>query len=99
MRPAARRPRPGTAGGRARRDEGQRDHPLAHGGQPWQDATIFDAVVLSQGPEFYKAAMIDLDPAALSGPQMVEVFDRMAKLRSYVDDTSRAATGTSPRRW
>jgi glucose/mannose transport system substrate-binding protein len=60
--------------------------PLAHGGQPWQDATIFDAVVLSEGPDFYKAAMIDLDPAALGGPQMVEVFDRMAKLRSYVDD-------------
>lgn len=60
--------------------------PLAHGGQPWQDATIFDAVVLSEGPDFYKAAMIDLDPAALGGPQMVEVFDRMAKLRTYVDD-------------
>jgi glucose/mannose transport system substrate-binding protein len=60
--------------------------PLAHGGQPWQDATIFDAVVLSEGPDFYKAAMIDLDPAALGGPQMIEVFDRMAKLRSYVDD-------------
>jgi glucose/mannose transport system substrate-binding protein len=60
--------------------------PLAHGGQPWQDATIFDAVVLSQGPEFYKAAMVDLDPAALGGPQMIEVFDRMATLRSYVDD-------------
>jgi glucose/mannose transport system substrate-binding protein len=60
--------------------------PLAHGGQPWQDATIFDAVVLSEGPDFYKASMIDLDPAALGGPQMIEVFDRMAKLRTYVDD-------------
>jgi glucose/mannose transport system substrate-binding protein len=60
--------------------------PLAHGGQPWQDATIFDAVVLSMGADFYKASMIDLDPAALSGDKMVEVFNRMAKLRSYVDD-------------
>jgi glucose/mannose transport system substrate-binding protein len=60
--------------------------PVAHGGQPWQDATIFDAVVLSLGTDFYKAAMIDLDPAALGGDKMVEVFDRMAKLRSYVDD-------------
>jgi glucose/mannose transport system substrate-binding protein len=60
--------------------------PLAHGGQAWQEATMFDAVVLSMGPDFYKAAMIDLDPAALSGDQMVEVFNRMAKLRSYVDD-------------
>jgi glucose/mannose transport system substrate-binding protein len=60
--------------------------PLAHGGQAWQDATIFDAVVLSMGPEFYKATMIDLDPEALGSDQMVEVFNRMATLRSYVDD-------------
>ncbi len=60
--------------------------PLGHGGQAWQDATIFDAVVLSMGNDFYKKSMIDLDPAALNSPEMVEVFDRMAKLRSYVDD-------------
>lgn len=60
--------------------------PVAHGGQPWQDATIFDAVVLSLGNDFYKQAFIDLDPAALSGDKMKEAFDRLAKLRSYVDD-------------
>jgi len=60
--------------------------PLAHGGQPWQDATIFDAVVLSLGNDFYKASMIDLDPAALSGDKMKEAFSRMEKLRGYVDD-------------
>ncbi|MET0576582.1 MAG: ABC transporter substrate-binding protein [Mesorhizobium sp.] len=60
--------------------------PLAHGGQPWQDATLFDAVVLSLGTDFYKASMIDLDPAALSGDKMKEAFGRMEKLRSYVDD-------------
>ena len=60
--------------------------PLAHGGQAWQDATVFDAVVLSLGDDFYKASMINLDPEALGGPQMVEAFERMATLRSYVDD-------------
>lgn len=60
--------------------------PIAHGGQPWQDATIFDAVVLSLGTDFYKKAFIDLDPEALGSPQMKEAFDRMTKLRSYVDD-------------
>ena len=60
--------------------------PLAHGGQAWQDATIFDSVVLSLGTDFYKSSMIDLDPAALGGDKMVEAFDRMAKLRTYVDD-------------
>ena len=60
--------------------------PLAHGGQAWQDATVFDAVALSMGADFYKAAMIDLDEGALGGDQMKEVFARMEKLRSYVDD-------------
>ncbi|MFK8076980.1 MAG: ABC transporter substrate-binding protein [Granulosicoccus sp.] len=60
--------------------------PLAHGGQAWQDATVFDAVVLSMGNDFYQQSMIDLDPAALSSDTMIEVFNRMAKLRSYVDD-------------
>lgn len=60
--------------------------PVAHGGQPWQDATIFDAVVLSLGNDVYKKAFIDLDPATLGGDKMKEAFDRMTKLRSYVDD-------------
>jgi glucose/mannose transport system substrate-binding protein len=60
---------------------------LAHGGQAWQDATMFDGVVLSVGGvEFYKKAFIDLDPEALGSEQMVEVFNRMATLRGFVDD-------------
>jgi len=60
--------------------------PLAHGGQPWQDATVFDGIVLGMGTDFYKAAFIDLDPAALGGEQMAEAFNRLMKLRTYVDD-------------
>ena len=60
---------------------------LAHGGQAWQDATMFDGVVLSVGGvEFYKKAFIDLDPAALGSDQMTEAFNRMATLRGFVDD-------------
>ncbi|HEY5817967.1 MAG TPA: ABC transporter substrate-binding protein [Mesorhizobium sp.] len=59
--------------------------PIGHGGQAWQDATIFDAVVLAEGTDFYKASMIDLDPAALGGDQMAGVFDKMGKLKEYVD--------------
>ena len=60
--------------------------PIAHGGQAWQDATIFDAVVLSFGDDFYKKAFIDLDSATLGSDQMKQAFDRMTKLRTYVDD-------------
>jgi glucose/mannose transport system substrate-binding protein len=60
--------------------------PLAHGGQPWQDATIFDGIVLSEGTDFYKAAFIDLNPEALGGPQMADAFNKLMKLRTYVDD-------------
>lgn len=60
---------------------------LAHGGQAWQDATIFDGVVLSTGGiDFYRQAFIDLDPEALVSDTMVEVFDRMATLRGHVDE-------------
>jgi glucose/mannose transport system substrate-binding protein len=60
---------------------------VAHGGQAWQDATIFDAVVMSTGgPEFYKKAFIDLDPEALGSDTMKEAFDRMTVIRSFVDD-------------
>jgi len=61
--------------------------PLAHGGQAWQDATIFDSAVLSAGgPAFYRKALIELDPAALSGPTMAKAFEQMQKLRGLVDD-------------
>ncbi len=61
--------------------------PIAHGGQAWQDATVFDAVVMSTGgPDFYKAAFIDLDPEALGSDAMKEAFDRMAFIRSHVDE-------------
>jgi glucose/mannose transport system substrate-binding protein len=59
---------------------------LAHGGQPWQEATVFDGVALSAGGlDFYKKAFIDLDPKALNSDNMVKTFNRMAQLRKYVD--------------
>jgi len=60
--------------------------PLAHGGQPWQDATIFDSAVMSAGgPEFYRKALIDLDPNALGSKTMEKAFEQMQKLRGLVD--------------
>ena len=60
--------------------------PLAHGGQPWQDSTVFEDLVLSvMGPEGYKKAFVDLDEKTLTGPQMAEVFSKLKKLQGYMD--------------
>ncbi|MDC7235200.1 MAG: ABC transporter substrate-binding protein [Spirochaetales bacterium] len=60
---------------------------LAHGGQAWQDATMFDSCVIAAGgPEFYKKTMVDLDEAALKSDTMVDAFKKMSQLRSFVDD-------------
>jgi glucose/mannose transport system substrate-binding protein len=61
--------------------------PLAHGGQPWQDATVFEVVALGLGgADFYRKALAELDPEALQSDTMVAVFDQMRTLRGYVDE-------------
>jgi glucose/mannose transport system substrate-binding protein len=60
--------------------------PLAHGGQPWQDATVFETVVLGiGGADFYRKALVELDENALKSDTMVKVFDEMRILRGDVD--------------
>ncbi|ABE30778.1 putative sugar-binding periplasmic protein [Paraburkholderia xenovorans LB400] len=59
--------------------------PVAHGGQPWQDMTIWETVVLSQGADFYRKALVDLDQKTLTSPQMVQVFETVQKIRTYFD--------------
>jgi glucose/mannose transport system substrate-binding protein len=60
--------------------------PLALGGQPWQEATMFDSVVASTGgTDFYKKAFVDLDENALKSDTMKKSFDNLAKLKAYVD--------------
>ncbi|RRV08330.1 carbohydrate ABC transporter substrate-binding protein [Pseudomonas sp. v388] len=60
--------------------------PLAHGGQPWQDSTVFEAVVLSvMGADGYKKALVDLDSDALTGPEMVKSLTELKKVATYMD--------------
>ena len=60
--------------------------PLAHGGQPWQDSTVFEDMVLSiMGPQGYKKVFVENDEATLTGPQMTEVFTQLKKLQGYMD--------------
>lgn len=60
--------------------------PLAHGGQAWQEAYMFEAVALGVGADFYRKALVDLDDATLRGSDMAAVFDQMAALRGMVDE-------------
>jgi len=60
--------------------------PVAHGGQPWQDFTVFESVVLGVGgAAFYDKALVKLDPAALKSPTMEKAFATFRTVRKYVD--------------
>lgn len=60
--------------------------PLAHGGQAWQDATVFEAVALGVlGPEGFRKAFVDLDEATLTSDAMKQAFDQLRTLRGFVD--------------
>ena len=60
--------------------------PLAHGGQAWQDATVFEAVALGiLGPDGFRKAFVELDKETLTSDAMVAVFDQMRLMRGYVD--------------
>mgnify|MGYP002639166214 CR=1 FL=1 len=60
--------------------------PLAHGGQSWQDATVFEAVALGVlGADGYHKAFVELDEATLTSDAMMATFDQMRKMRGYVD--------------
>ncbi|MDY7573190.1 ABC transporter substrate-binding protein [Actimicrobium sp. CCI2.3] len=62
---------------------------VAHGGQPWQDATVFESVALGVGgADFYKKALVNMDQAALTGPTMIKTFDTLGKIKTYIDKNS-----------
>ena len=61
--------------------------PIAHGGQAWQEAYMFEALVLGVGgADFYRAALVDLDLEALRSETMQSVFAQMAGIRGMVDE-------------
>ncbi|ATJ83473.1 ABC transporter substrate-binding protein [Halomonas beimenensis] len=73
------------AAGEALREAGY--VPLAHGGQPWQDATTFETVVLSLGgSDFYRRAFVELDQEALESDTMIEALTTFKRLRGLMDE-------------
>lgn len=60
--------------------------PLALGGQPWQEADLFENVVLGLGgADFYRKALIEQDEAAIKSDTMVKVFDQLRLMNKFVD--------------
>jgi len=60
--------------------------PVAHGGQNWQDFTVFESVALGVGgADFYKKALVQLDPVTLNGATMTKVLDTFKKVKTYTD--------------
>ena len=59
---------------------------VAHGGQPWQDATVFESVALGLGgAEWYRKAFVDLDASALNSPSMIKAFSTLRTVQKYID--------------
>lgn len=62
---------------------------VGHGGQPWQDATLFESIALGVlGPADYNKAFVKLDAATLSGPKMAEALETFRKVKPYIDKNS-----------
>lgn len=60
--------------------------PVAHGGQPWQDFTVFESVVLGiGGADLYNKVFVSLDTDAMTSPSMVKSFETFKKLKAYMD--------------
>ena len=62
---------------------------LAHGGQPWQDNTVFSAVLSNVGGrELYLKVLRDRDPKAIQSDAFKTVLLTFKRLQSYVDKGS-----------
>jgi glucose/mannose transport system substrate-binding protein len=60
--------------------------PVAFGGQSWQEATVFESIVVGQaGAEFYKKALVDTDSKALNSPEMIKALETFKMIKKYTD--------------
>jgi len=60
--------------------------PLAHGGQSWQDFTLFESVALGVGgADFYRSALVQLDQTALRSATMTRVLETFRRVKAHTD--------------
>ena len=63
--------------------------PVAFGGQPWQEASVFVMIVTGiGGVSLHRRLIAEHDPAAADSAEMVEVFRTFAALKPFVDRAS-----------
>jgi len=59
---------------------------VADSGQPWESQWLFESVVIGTGgADFYRKALVQLDPAALGGAEMERALLTFRRIRSYTD--------------
>jgi glucose/mannose transport system substrate-binding protein len=63
--------------------------PVAWGGQPWQEATVFEIIVAAVGgSDFYRQALVQTNADALKSPTMVRALEIMKMIKSYTDKSA-----------
>lgn len=60
--------------------------PVAMGGQDWQEATLFETIVLGVGGvDFYNKVFVKLDTKAINSPTMIKCLETLKMVKSYTD--------------
>lgn len=68
--------------------------PVAHSSQSWLDMGTFESVVIGVGGvDFYQRAFVQLDPAALNSPQMIQTLTTYRRIKQY------SSSSTSGQDW
>lgn len=62
--------------------------PLANGGLRWDDGTKLEVVLAGISADVYRAALMELDPKALQGPEMLQAFAQLRRLVGWMDPMS-----------
>lgn len=66
---------------------------MAVGREAWEHTLLFESVAVGAGgAEFYRRAFLELDASALDAGLLLEIFQRMSVLRSYLDPGFKSRT-------
>jgi glucose/mannose transport system substrate-binding protein len=62
--------------------------PVALGGQPWQERSLFNSLLLSTNKDLYLKVYRDKSEEAIKSPEFKKVVETFGRLRDYVDPGS-----------